>query len=278
MNDSSDKACPDRITLLGAWFLGALLLFSALAKFLSIGGFEVYLVQQHLAPSREWAAYAARLLLAAELFLGIACFRRAWLRRVALPLSFAMIAAFSGYLAYRFEVKYAVGCMAALLHDVLITAAYVGIGMATVIAISFLLVIPIEPVYWLLAFPAGLLIGYYANQRSDRRAGPWSRIIVNALFAGLVTAVSMALLLLLVKGITKAAYYGPDEGRVLSLSALPTAPAARIMAKIVPNETTTWSENGTDAWRKSALRRSSPVNSALSPNVVTWPLTLQKTE
>lgn len=89
-----------------------------------------------------------------------------------------------------------------------ITAAYVGIGMATVIAISFLLVIPIEPVYWLLAFPAGLLIGYYANQRSDRRAGPWSRIIVNALFAGLVTAVSMALLLLLVKGI----FFAFDDG------------------------------------------------------------------
>lgn len=105
MNDSSDKDCPDKITLLGAWFLGALLLFSALAKFLSIGGFEVYLVQQHLVPSREWAAYAARILLAAELFLGVSCFRRTWLRRVALPLSFAMIAAFSGYLAYRAFVR-----------------------------------------------------------------------------------------------------------------------------------------------------------------------------
>ena len=54
-----------------------------------------------------------------------------------------------------------------------IVAAYVGIGMAVTIAISFLLVIPIEPIYWLLALPAGLLIGYYANQRSDRRRGPW---------------------------------------------------------------------------------------------------------
>ncbi len=80
-----------------------------------------------------------------------------------------------------------------------ITAAWVGIGMAMVIAVSFLLVIPIEPVYWLLAVPAGLLIGYYANQRSGRFEGPWSRIIANALFAGLVTALSMALLLLMVK-------------------------------------------------------------------------------
>jgi hypothetical protein len=39
-----------------------------------------------------------------------------------------------------------------------IVAAYVGIGMAATNAISFLLVIPIEPVYWLLTGPAGLLI------------------------------------------------------------------------------------------------------------------------
>ncbi len=67
-----------------------------------------------------------------------------------------------------------------------IVAAYVGIGMAATIGISFLLVIPIEPIYWLLSIPAGLLIGYYANQRSDRRNGPWSRIIANGLFAAAV--------------------------------------------------------------------------------------------
>ena len=73
-----------------------------------------------------------------------------------------------------------------------VTAAYVGIGMAATIAISFLLVIPIEPIYWFLALPAGLLIGYYANQKSDRRAGPWARIVANALFAGAVTALTLA--------------------------------------------------------------------------------------
>ena len=65
-----------------------------------------------------------------------------------------------------------------------ITAAYVGIGMAVTIVVSFLLFIPIEPFIWLLALPSGLLIGYYANQRSNRRAGPWSRILVNGVFAG----------------------------------------------------------------------------------------------
>jgi hypothetical protein len=80
-----------------------------------------------------------------------------------------------------------------------LVAAAVGAGMAVTIAISFLLVIPIEPIYWLLALPAGLLIGYYADQRSDRRAGPWGRIVANALAAGVATAVAMAALLLVIK-------------------------------------------------------------------------------
>jgi hypothetical protein len=89
-----------------------------------------------------------------------------------------------------------------------ITAAYVGIGMAVTIAISFLLIIPIEPIVWLLALPSGLLIGYYANQRSNRRAGPWRRIIVNGLFAALVTGLTMAALLLAVK----ALFFFADNG------------------------------------------------------------------
>jgi len=89
-----------------------------------------------------------------------------------------------------------------------ITAAYVGIGMAVTIGISFLLVIPIEPVYWYLTVPAGLLIGYYANQRSDRGTGPWRRIVANAAFAGAVTAVTTALLLLGVK----ALFFAADDG------------------------------------------------------------------
>jgi hypothetical protein len=96
-----------------------------------------------------------------------------------------------------------------------VTAAYVGIGMAATIAVSFLLVIPIEPVYWLLALPAGLLIGYYANQKSDRRAGPWSRILANALFAGAVTALTLAGLLLAVKALFFFADNGyPDFNRI----------------------------------------------------------------
>lgn len=89
-----------------------------------------------------------------------------------------------------------------------ITAAYVGIGMAVTIVVSFLLIIPIEWVIWILALPSGLLIGYYANQRSDRRAGPWTRILINGLFAGAVTGLTAAALLLAVK----ALFFYADNG------------------------------------------------------------------
>jgi hypothetical protein len=106
-----------------------------------------------------------------------------------------------------------------------ITAGWVGIGMAVTIALSFLLVIPIEPIYWLLALPAGLLIGYYANQRSDRRSGPWPRIVANAAYAGLVTALTMAAFLLVVKALF---FFGdggyPDFNRIDAQTHQPVAP------------------------------------------------------
>jgi hypothetical protein len=94
-------------------------------------------------------------------------------------------------------------------------AAYVGIGMAVTIGLSFLLVIPIEPIIWLLAPISGVMIGYYANQRSDRRAGPWNRILRNALYAGLVTALTFAIFLVVVKALFFFAdngYRDPSQG------------------------------------------------------------------
>jgi hypothetical protein len=103
-----------------------------------------------------------------------------------------------------------------------VVAAYVGIGMALVIGVSFLLVIPVEPVYWLLAPLSGLLIGYYADARADRRSGPWHRIVTNGLFAGLVTGLSLAILLLAVKALFFAAdngYRDPGLGGPLTCQA-----------------------------------------------------------
>lgn len=89
-----------------------------------------------------------------------------------------------------------------------ISAGWVGVGMGITIAVSFLLVIPLEPVLWLLALPAGLVIGYYANTRSDRQAGPWSRILVNGAYAGLLTALTLALSFLGTKWI----FFSADSG------------------------------------------------------------------
>jgi len=90
-----------------------------------------------------------------------------------------------------------------------IVAGWVGAGMASVVIISFILVIPIGDVaVGFIAFPAGLIIGYYANQRSDRRGGPWPRIIANAAWAGLITGLTSALLLLGVKAI----FFTADDG------------------------------------------------------------------
>jgi hypothetical protein len=88
-----------------AWFLGGVFVLSAVAKMLSLSAFELYVVQQKLLPSRELAAYAVRGLLAAELFLGLACFTRAWFRRLTLPAMGAMLLGFSVYLAYLGFVK-----------------------------------------------------------------------------------------------------------------------------------------------------------------------------
>ena len=115
-----------------------------------------------------------------------------------------------------------------------ITAAYVGIGMAVTVTISFLLVIPIEPIVVLLAFPSGLVIGYYANQRSDRRHGPWSRIVRNGLFAALVTGVAAGLLLLGVKSIFFFADNGyPDLNRVDPKTGIAIPPSCATGAECV---------------------------------------------
>jgi hypothetical protein len=97
-----------------------------------------------------------------------------------------------------------------------ITAAWVGVGMAVTIGVSFLLVIPIEPIYWYLALPAGLMIGYYANARSRREGGPWLRVLANGLLAGLATGITFALLLLAVKALFAADNGYRDQGASLT--------------------------------------------------------------
>ena len=89
-----------------------------------------------------------------------------------------------------------------------VTAAWVGLGMAVTVVVSFVLVIPIEFLVGPSALLGGMLIGYYANARSGRAGGPWSRVIANALLAGVVTGLTYAVLLLGVKAI----FFNADDG------------------------------------------------------------------
>lgn len=74
-----------------------------------------------------------------------------------------------------------------------IFAGWVGLGMAVVIAISFELVIAIQALVFIAAPISGILVGWYANQRSERWRPRW-RLFANATYAGLVTALSLALI------------------------------------------------------------------------------------
>lgn len=89
-----------------------------------------------------------------------------------------------------------------------VVAAYVAIGMAITMAISFLLVVPIEPAYLLLSVLGAVVIGYYANARSGRGRGEWRRILPNSLLAGVVLGLSLSILLL---G-NKALFFFADSG------------------------------------------------------------------
>jgi hypothetical protein len=89
-----------------------------------------------------------------------------------------------------------------------IVAAYVGIGMAITVAISFLLVVPIEPAYLLISVLGAVVIGYYANARAQRARGQWRRIVPNSLLAGIVMGLTLSILLL---G-NKALFFFADSG------------------------------------------------------------------
>lgn len=65
--------------------------------------------------------------------------------------------------------------------------------MAVVIAIAFELIVAVQSIVFLVAPLAGLLIGGYADSRSERRR-PWLRVVANAAYAGLITGIGLALL------------------------------------------------------------------------------------
>jgi hypothetical protein len=74
-----------------------------------------------------------------------------------------------------------------------IFGGWVGLGMALVLAMAFELIIPVQTVVFLLAPVMGVIIGVYANVRSERWR-PRSRLFANAAYAGLVTGLGIAIL------------------------------------------------------------------------------------
>jgi hypothetical protein len=74
-----------------------------------------------------------------------------------------------------------------------IYAGMIGLGLAVTIAISFGLVVAIQPLVFISAPLAGLTIGWYANHKSLRWRPRW-RLFANAGFAGAFTGLSLALM------------------------------------------------------------------------------------
>lgn len=99
-------------------FLGGVFIFSAIAKLLGVGLFEIAIVEQGLAATREQAAYPARLLIAFELFLGTALLFPFQLKRIILPLVMVTLGAFillQGYQLILGEQTADCGCFGELL-------------------------------------------------------------------------------------------------------------------------------------------------------------------
>ena len=81
--------------------------------------------------------------------------------------------------------------MSRLIDRGAVFAGWVGVGVAVVLVMAFGLVIPIQPVVFLLALPAGVLMGWYANVRSQRARPRW-RAIANSIWAGAITGIALA--------------------------------------------------------------------------------------
>jgi len=72
-----------------------------------------------------------------------------------------------------------------------VIAGWVGIGVAVVLVVGLGLVLAIPALVSLSALPAGIAVGAYANVRA-RRIRPRWRLVANALWAGAVTGLALA--------------------------------------------------------------------------------------
>lgn len=84
--------------------LGVVFILSAISKLIAPGLFEITILDQGIIESREIAAYLGRLLIAMELFIGIALFQPYYIKKIVLPLSLLTLIGFTGLLSYSYFI------------------------------------------------------------------------------------------------------------------------------------------------------------------------------
>ena len=89
-----------RLIQFGRGIVGILFLFSAVSKLMSVGQFEIIILQQHIIDNRLIAAYLARGVIILELFLGLSFFQNRYLKSLIYPATFIVISLFTLHLIY----------------------------------------------------------------------------------------------------------------------------------------------------------------------------------
>ncbi|MCK5051611.1 MAG: hypothetical protein KAS53_07800 [Candidatus Cloacimonetes bacterium] len=80
--------------------LGGTFIFSAYSKIISPGLFEILLIDSGIVETRIIAAYLTRLLIGFELALGLLIFQPNYLKKIIIPVTIGLLAAFTLYLGY----------------------------------------------------------------------------------------------------------------------------------------------------------------------------------
>ena len=80
--------------------LGGTFIFSAYSKIISPGLFEILLIDSGIIETRFIAAYLTRLLIGFELALGLLIFQPNYLKKIIIPVTIGLLAAFTLYLGY----------------------------------------------------------------------------------------------------------------------------------------------------------------------------------
>lgn len=75
--------------------LAVVFIFSAISKIVAPGLFEITILDQGIIETRDIAAYIGRLLIAMELFLGMALFQSNYLKRIVIPASLLTLTGFT---------------------------------------------------------------------------------------------------------------------------------------------------------------------------------------